>query len=101
HIDSPPLEAFVTSTMWSGRILGVSKSFCGENNVTVFISGNSCTYSSDLRRRALVAELFMKEERAEDRKFAQTLDDRTLLDSRPIILAALWALVREWDVAGR
>ena len=32
HLDSPYLEAFVTSVLWSGRILGVSKSFCGANN---------------------------------------------------------------------
>jgi hypothetical protein len=101
HLDSPYLEAFATSVMWSGRILGVSRSFCGENNVTIFVTGNGCTVSPDLRRRSLFIELFMKEERAEDRKFRRTLDDGTLLALRPDILAALWALVREWDAAGR
>jgi len=101
HLDSPYLEAFATSVMWSGRILGVSRSFCGENNVTIFVTGNGCTVSPDLRRRSLFIELFMKEERAEDRKFQRTLDDGILLALRPDILAALWALVREWDAAGR
>jgi hypothetical protein len=101
HLDSPYLEMFATSVLYSGRILGVSKSFCGENSVTVFITGNGCTVSPDLRRRSLFVELFMEQERAEDRKFKRILDDTALLVLRPDILAALWALVREWDIAGR
>jgi hypothetical protein len=101
HLDSAQLEAFVTSVRWKGRILGVSKSFCGENNVTVLITGNGCTVSPDIRRRSLFVELFMEQERAEDRKFKRILDDGELLAMRPRILAALWALVREWDAAGR
>jgi hypothetical protein len=49
----------------------------------------------------LFVELFMENERAEDRKFKRVLDDAALLALRPHILAALWALVREWDAAGR
>jgi hypothetical protein len=101
HLDSPYLEAFVTSTFWNGRILGVSRSFCGRNNVTVLVTGKGCTVSPDLRRRSLFVELFMKEERAEDREFRRVLDDAELLSMRPNILGALWAIVREWDVADR
>ena len=101
HLDSPYLEAFVTSAVWSGRILGVSKTFAGENLMTVFVTGNGCTVSPDMRRRSLFVELFMEDERAEDRKFKRVLDDVTLLSMRPRILAALWALVRTWDSAGR
>jgi len=43
----------------------------------------------------------MQQERAEDRDFRRILDDGELLAMRPKILAALWTLVREWDVAGR
>ena len=101
HLDSAQLEAFVTSVRWKGRILGVSKSFCGQNNVTVMITGNGCTVSPDIRRRSLFVELFMEQERAEDRKFQRILDDAALLAMRSDILAALWAFVREWDLAGR
>ncbi len=97
HLDSAQLEAFVTSVRWRGRILGVSKSFCGENHVTVLITGNGCTVSSDIRRRSLFVELFMEQERAEDRTFKRILDDGSLLSMRSDILAALWAFVREWD----
>ena len=101
HLDSPYLEAFATSVLWSGRVLGVSKSFCGANNVTVFVTGNGCTVSPDMRRRSLFVELFMEDERAEDRKFRRELDEAALLAMRVDILAALWAFVREWDAAGR
>jgi hypothetical protein len=101
HLDSPYLEAFVSSAVWSGRILGVSKMFAGENLMSVFVTGNGCTVSPDMRRRSLFVELFMEDERAEDRKFARVLDDAVLLAMRPCILAALWAFVREWDAAGR
>ena len=101
HLDSPYLEAFVTSVIWSGRILGVSKMFAGENLVTAFLTGNGRTVSPDMRRRSLFVELFMEHERAEDREFRRVLDDAALLAMRPRILGALWALVRDWDAAGR
>ncbi|HMF45472.1 MAG TPA: hypothetical protein VKE29_02255 [Candidatus Udaeobacter sp.] len=101
YLDSPYLEAFVNAAVWSGRILGVSKMFAGENLVTVFVTGNGCTMSPDMRRRSLFVELFMEDARAEDREFRRILDDRELIAMRPQMLAALWALVREWDVAGR
>ena len=101
HLDSPSLESFVSSVIWSGRILGVSKMFSGENLMTVFVTGNGCTVSPDMRRRSLFVELFMEDERAEDRSFKRVLDDGVLLAMRPQILAALWTLVREWDKAGR
>jgi hypothetical protein len=43
----------------------------------------------------------MQQERAEDREFRRILDDGELIAMRPEILAALWALVREWELAGR
>jgi 5S rRNA maturation endonuclease (ribonuclease M5) len=101
HLDSPSLEAFTTSTYWSDRILGVNKMFSGENLMTVFVTGNGCTVSPDIRRRSLFVELFMEQERAEDRSFKRELDQRVLLELRPKILAALWALVRQWNQAGR
>jgi hypothetical protein len=101
HLNSTSLEGFVTASIYSGRVLGVNKSFSGENNVTVFITGNACTVSPDLRRRSLFIELFMEEERAEEREFRTVLDDAALLTVRSDILAALFALVREWDIAGR
>lgn len=101
HLASPRLEAFLSSEVWRGRILGHSTSYEGENLSTCFITGNGLTVSSDMRRRALFTELHLAVERAEDRKFQFELDDAALRDIRPNLLSALWALVRNWDAVGR
>jgi hypothetical protein len=101
HLGSSSLEAFLTSTVWTDRILGSSKNFSGEKNTVVFATGNSCTVSPDMRRRSLVVNLFMREERAEARTFNHSLDVSYLLEQRPKILNALWVFVKAWDAAGR
>jgi hypothetical protein len=101
HLNSAVLEGFATATRFSGRILGVSKMFVGENDMTVFVTGNGCTVTPDMRRRSLFVELLMEAERAEERTFNRELDQSVLLELRPQILAALWALVHAWDRAGR
>jgi hypothetical protein len=97
HIASEALEGFLTSQDWEGRILGLSKSFRGENNAVVFITGNGCTVSPDMRRRSLFCELFLEAERAEDRVFQNNLEVPTLVERRSEILTALWAFIQEWD----
>jgi hypothetical protein len=99
HIASAALEGFLSSQDFKGRILGQSKSFRGENNATVFITGNACTVSPDMRRRSLFCELFLEAERAEDRVFKNNLEVPLLLQSRSDILTALWALIQDWHAA--
>lgn len=101
HVSSPTLEAFLTAPTWEGRVLRVSRTFRGPNHCAVFLTGNGCTVSPDLRRRSLFSELFMTEERAEERKFSQTLDLPAILAQRAEILSALWTLVQSWDEVGR
>ena len=101
HLDNPAVEAFISATYWEGRILGASKLFTGKNNAVVFITGNGCTVSPDLRRRSLFIELFMEEDRSENRKFKKILNERVLLDCGQKILTALWSIVKAWDDAGR
>ena len=96
HLQSESLEGFLTSQDWSGRILGGQATFRGDNNVLVFVTGNGCTVSPDMRRRSLFCELFLEVERAEDRQFKNNLEASVLLQERTDILSALWALVREW-----
>jgi len=96
HLASESLEGFLTSQEWSGRILGGQTTFRGENNTVVFITGNGCTVSPDMRRRSLFVELFMEAERAEDRQFQNYLETSVLLERRDEIIAALWAFIRDW-----
>lgn len=99
HLASECLEGFLTSQDWSGRILGGQATFRGDNNVIVFVTGNGCTVSPDMRRRSLFCELFLEVERAEDRQFKNYLEVSVILERRTDILSALWTLVREWHAS--
>jgi hypothetical protein len=101
HITSEALEGFLTAQDYGARILGKSETFRGANNAVVFITGNRCTVSPDLRRRSLFCELFLEVERAEDRVFHQNLEVPMLLDQRSDILTAWWTLIQDWDKAMR
>jgi len=100
NLNSPALEAFLTTPEWSDRILGSSKNFTAEKFTVVFITGNNCAISPDMRRRSLVVDLFMKDERAETRKFNRELESY-VKENRGNIYTALWTLVQNWDKAGQ
>jgi hypothetical protein len=95
------IEAFITSPIWEGRILGESTKFRVDNVATVFLTGNQSTTSGDMADRCLFVELFVQEADNRDRKIPVPLDDAALVSQRAEILSALWALVRAWDAAGR
>jgi hypothetical protein len=101
RLDSAALECFLSAATYGGRRLGANEDIAAPNLATVFVTGNGLTVSPDMRRRSLVVELRLEVERAEDRQFRRLLDDAVLLAMRPQILAALWALVRNWDTSGR
>lgn len=101
HLNYPSLEAFLTSTKYGGRVLGISEKVFVEHKSLAFITGNDVSLSSDLHRRTLIAELFMEHERSGDRIFKQPMDIHRLVQSRSVILSALWSLIRSWDEAGR
>ena len=100
-IGNPSLEAFITSSTYSDRVLGVSKMFTVEKQCLVFISGNGARVSPDMRRRSLVIDLEVVEARSEDREIKKPMGEPEILKERPQILAALWAIIREWDAKGR
>jgi len=101
HLSSESLESFLSCQTYSGRILGHNKSFAGQNNVTVFVTGNGMTVSPDMRRRSLFIELHLPTERAEDRIFKNRLEVPQLLEKRTEILSSLWTLARAWFDAMR
>jgi hypothetical protein len=101
HLSSGSLEACMTASVLKGRVLGQSREIEVQNNMTVFITGNGCTISPDLRRRLLIVELFLREARPEDRKIKNPLDDDAIITLRGEILSALWSLTRAWADADR
>ncbi len=100
-LNSPAFEAYLTSSKYEGRVLSQSKIFNGDANAIVLITGNSLEISPDLRRRTLIVELFSDLVRSEERVFRRTLDEGEMRRLGPRIMSALWALVRDWDRAGR
>jgi hypothetical protein len=100
-LKSSSLEALITASTVRDRVLGESKIKEIPNNLTVIITGNSLGISPDLQRRSLLVELFLEESRSEDRRIKNPLDDARILEIRPKILSALWALVRCWKENGQ
>jgi hypothetical protein len=101
RLSSAALEAFLSSPEWKDRLLGKNENFVGPNLATVFATMNGGTISSDMRRRSLFVELHLAEERAEDRLWIRPLSNPKLLELRPRILAACWALIKNWAAKGR
>jgi hypothetical protein len=98
---SEPLEAFLTSPVWTDRRMGGNAIVSGPNIATVFLTSNGATCSSDMRRRSLFVELHMDEELASQRKFKRALTSTALRGLRPRVLAACWAFTKAWDALGR
>lgn len=75
------------------------------NRTMVLGSGNNITISRDLQRRSLLADLWnpMTGQERVLPSSATLIDDEFFRneDNRKMMLSACWAMVREWDKAGR
>jgi hypothetical protein len=100
HLSSGELEAFITSSTRRYRRLGTTNYTEADNLSTVYITANFATYSPDLRRRLLAAELFLEESRAEERAIKNFLDEDALIKMRPRLLSMLWAFIKHWHAKG-
>jgi hypothetical protein len=100
RLASPNLEGFITSSTYTGRVLNHSKTVVCSKNTVVFITGNELTLNADMTRRTMVAELYLPGDPA-DRAIENHLDENRLRELRPQTLAALYAFVREWALAGK
>lgn len=100
---SQPLEGFMTTPTWTGRILGKSEMFEAENNTTIFITGNNLNIGTDVMQRFLTIDLNIEEANVQDREVKHIIDDVWLKSpaNRHTTLSALWTLVRYWNKAGR
>ncbi len=101
---SQELNAFMTSSTVGGRMLGrLGGGFSAEKQCVVFITGNNLKLSTDIERRTLRVGLYSEEFDVQDRQISTVIDEAWLCrpDHRGRLLSALWALIREWDGAGR
>lgn len=102
-LKSPSLDAFMTSPTRRARIMGGQKSFAAARTTQVLITGNNLGLSEDLEERFLICDLYLEDMDPRARKIERRIDEGWLAQpaTRGRILSALWALVREWDEAGR
>lgn len=102
-IDSPTIEAMMTSEESEGRAMGGHGLFTAKNSALLFVTGNKLKLNEDIERRFLVVDLFEKGDPMERRVGAdEVLDDDAMKDPewRGRMLSALWAMVRDWHAAG-
>ena len=97
---SNSLESFITAHTVSGRKLGTSEEIKAAKNTLVLVTGNNVVFNDDMARRTVVAELTVDGNPAK-RVIKNRLDEHSILELRPRILAALHALVRSWAGAGK
>jgi hypothetical protein len=94
---SSVLDRFVTSPKHNPRLFNLQQTRTIPNSTQCFVNGNNLTLSEDLARRTLRVDLFVPGE-TKGRKFKKRLTN-SMLDEpsfRSKMLAALWALVRNW-----
>ena len=97
---SASLESFITAHTVTDRKLGTSEAVKAAKNTLVLVTGNNVVFNDDMTRRAVVAELTVEGNPA-GRVIENRLDEHRILELRPQILAALYALVRAWEQAGK
>ena len=101
RLDNRTLNAFLTASVWTGRLFNSQKKFQVAQTSTVFLTGNNIELSLDLAGRCLLIDLWAGEADMQSRQIKHVIDEGYL--ARPAvradILSALWALVRGWNEA--
>ena len=101
-INNPVLEQFITSPVWTDRILGKNKWAKWINVIHGSGSGNvGVTMTADLVNRTRTINLFLDVEDANSRDFETPNLHGWVKDNRGLILSALYSIVRNWFDKGR
>jgi hypothetical protein len=97
------LNAFLTATIWTGRLMNSQKKFAVPQSSIVFIAGNNIDLSADLAGRFLLVDLYVAEADPQSRPIKHVIDEVYLArdEVRADLLSAMWALVSAWDKAKR
>ncbi len=102
RLQSRHLDAVLTSDMWRGRILGVSKMTLVPQRATWLATGNNIKLGGDLARRCYRIRLDAKTSRPFLRKDFTHSDLVTWVsEHRAELVGALLTLARAWYAAGK
>jgi hypothetical protein len=97
-LKSGMLNSWITASRWAGRVMGGKDRFSVPLRGVTLVTGNQLTYSDDLFRRSLIADLFQPIQYDQRTLPADAIDmtEEWLAEepNRSRILSAMWALVR-------
>ncbi len=98
RIASPSLEAFLTTSVWTGRVLGKSESFRHHKRIFMRMTANQAEVSTDIAGRCLFCELWVGEGDPQERKISRVIPDDIFEDHewRQNMLSAILGLIRHW-----
>lgn len=99
------LDQWISNAEWDFRKLNGNLMLAPKLSGVTFMTGNNITLSNDLARRSLICDLWnplAAADRPRDPSMV-LLDESFFGDekNRSMMLACLWALVKEWDSNGR
>ncbi|MER3495426.1 MAG: hypothetical protein C4320_00485 [Armatimonadota bacterium] len=101
-IKSPSLAAYLTSTDVSGRVLGGSSTYEGQNRAIWCATANNVVMNADLARRSVSIRLDAKrEDPSQGRTFRHPDLYAWIKSNRLTIVAAVLSILRAWHDAGR
>jgi len=100
-LDSPELARIITSPMYEGRILGLSKVMTVPTNTLIAFTGNSITVGADLARRIIKVDLLAKEARPEQHRYEHPEVVRYVQSVRLEVIANLLTIQRAWACSTR
>jgi len=100
-IDSPSLEAVLTSTTWADRMLGTMGEVTVQNRAAWAITANNLELSLDLARRTLRIRLDPGVERPYERTGFAHENPAWTEDNTPELIGAACALIQRWLDQGR
>jgi hypothetical protein len=99
-IGGESLNALLTATEWTDRILGRSESVTLPNRITLAATGNNLSVFGDMTRRSLLIQLDANVERPELREFKEKDLPGRVLKDRKNLLTALYTIMSAFQQAG-
>jgi len=102
YIDNAVFEAITTLEKYSDRVLGRTESLMFDNELDFSLSGNvGVGFTPDFANRCRFIHLFLDIENANEREFDKPNLHQYVMSNRSLIISAMYALVRNWEIKGK
>lgn len=100
-LNNSVLEAVLTATKYSDRVLGKNSTLTFDNEMDYSLSGNvGITFTPDLANRSKFIRLFLDIEDANSRRFENPDLHGWVQENRGLILSAFYSLIKNWIDSG-